>query len=216
LEFLSEWIDYPFSDWDWDAIRFGIQETSQPEQRWHRYDLFGTPEVSLAFARSEEASRLTVTWETEPALSPHLEFLTGLFQSPLEECEAWERLVEHVFSSALYPGDDRLMAGSPSHVAGCMECQEAKATFCGRQWSELVRAGERPPYGYGDLGFLLPEARAYFLPAYLTAALQDKTTHWLEVIPNLSELTARLTGEQQKLVALIARTVARWQTVGEK
>ena len=34
-----------FDDWDWDAIRFGVQDSSEDQNRRYDYDLQGDPPV---------------------------------------------------------------------------------------------------------------------------------------------------------------------------
>lgn len=79
--------------------------------------------------------------------------------------------VSIAFASARYPGDDRIV---PPDRDWDWESQEIKQAFRGRRWED-AGVDFLCPTHRTDLGFLTPEAFAYYLPAFLIAATEIKT-----------------------------------------
>jgi hypothetical protein len=55
----------------------------------------------------------------------------------------------------------------------CSECDEVDAVLAGRSWLEVAAAF--PAYCHDAFALLTPVARAYYLPAYMIAALDPET-----------------------------------------
>ena len=55
----------------------------------------------------------------------------------------------------------------------CWECDEVDSVFGARTWQEV--AAEFPPYCHDTYSLLSDAAKAYFLPAYLIAALGESS-----------------------------------------
>jgi hypothetical protein len=95
--------------------------------------------------------------------------------------------IRHAFSSSCYPGDDQLVGR-----VGVSECRDlgaesrASAVFRGKHWRDLLpqQLGE-----YQVCFWLSARGLAYYLPAYLIAALTDE--EWGEGLAR--DITFRLT-----------------------
>lgn len=55
LEMLSYIVDYDFTDSDWDAIEFGIINTSYEKGIWFDYSLFGKCNIDVSIAKDNES-----------------------------------------------------------------------------------------------------------------------------------------------------------------
>jgi hypothetical protein len=182
LQRLSEFTGYAFADWDWDAVRFGLRDTDEARNVWYEYPLMGTPPVQLAFARLSPA-RILVRWQTEEALDARIEALVTILQHyPAEPgTQDWERLMERAFAEVAAPEEKNLLRCNAAHLKHCPECQDAQATFRGKHWKDLLgEETQLPSYNAGPI-LLQPEARRYFLPAYLIAALRERDSEWVEI-----------------------------------
>ena len=88
------------------------------------------------------------------------------------ELEALKSLIRAAFEDAEYPGDDNIAGCSRSLTPfGCDDCDPMAAHFKGTRWQEhnLQTLGE-----FNSLSFFHPEARRYYLPAFMLAELQDR------------------------------------------
>ncbi|MBI5725242.1 MAG: hypothetical protein HZA50_14885 [Planctomycetes bacterium] len=73
VEILSSWIGYNFGQMDWDAIRFGVENTNQEADKWFDYTLEGRQTVKLWFAIDPGTYVVHVRIDCPPELSPKLE-----------------------------------------------------------------------------------------------------------------------------------------------
>jgi hypothetical protein len=76
--------------------------------------------------------------------------------------EALMRLIRDAFP-------DRPLPERPVTGHRCPECDEVDAVLAGRTWSDV--AGAFPVYCHDAFPLLTPAAQAYYLPAYMAAAL---------------------------------------------
>jgi hypothetical protein len=175
LERLAALIGCRFTEDDWDAVRFGVEDALPRDGAWYEYPLYGRITVQLAFAGMEHAERIHVRVEApEPDLA-HVLAMVRIMQcySPRDESNDLEILAEVAFIDERPPADRRVTACSDAHFAVCTECQEAEAFYGGRHWRDMLSDRERLPQGFAGLGFLTPEARRFFFPAYLVRGLRD-------------------------------------------
>jgi hypothetical protein len=184
LERVSTLIGYAFDAWDWDAIRFGIQDTHRQSEAWYTYDLGSSPTVKIGLARSEDTAKLAVQVEAEEPILARIEAVALIMQIVSSNISPQEviHLVETAFPDRDYPGDDQMIACDAEHLSVCTECQEALDYFRGKRWQDLLHDTDTLPRYYGGLALLAPEARCFFLPAYVAMALQNKDRELLEIV----------------------------------
>lgn len=209
LEMASEVVGYRFDAWDWDAIRFGIRDTGRKQDIWYEYALVGTSPVHFSFAR-EGIDHLSLKVEAEAMILTRFEALTRITQCRFDGSmsQELENLIESAFASMSYPGDEHIMACEETHLAGCVECQEAFAFFRGKDWKELAREDASLPYHYGGPIFLTSEARRFFIPAYLITALRHSNREKLEAVLSLMPADQwEFTPLQQQLISFALRQI---------
>jgi hypothetical protein len=68
---------------------------------------------------------------------------------------------------------DRPLPEQPLTTHRCSECDEVHSLLAGRSWPEVAAAF--PAYCQDAFPLLSPVARAYYLPAYMIAALDPET-----------------------------------------
>ena len=84
------------------------------------------------------------------------------------EAEQIRRCVEEAFADVPYPGDDHITL----YPCPCSECNDTREWFGGKHWREMVASDEPFQYAYwGGLAIMTPEARRFYLPAYLMVSL---------------------------------------------
>ncbi len=174
LERGSALIAYPFDESDWDAVRFGVRETSVARNEWYEYELFGEPSVKFAFAEEGDGRRLRIDVETIAPVLTRLEALARIMQCYEETSTATlEILTQAAFLETLEPFQGELMGCDDERLAICFECQEVQEFFSGKRWADLLQGDYWLPMGYAGANFLAQEARRYFFPAYLVVAIRN-------------------------------------------
>jgi hypothetical protein len=88
-----------------------------------------------------------------------------------------KRQIEEAWNSLPYPGDDRIVPDVPWDE----DLKEMRAGLIGRHWREVDR--EVIKAHCDSLPLLTPEARRYFLPAFLLAAVDNfwEVDWWLSI-----------------------------------
>jgi hypothetical protein len=183
LERVAARIANRFDDWDWDAIRFGIQDTDDRQDRWYEYELIGMTTVALALAEGKDADRLHVRVQTEGSVATRISAIARIMQcrAPLTSTRELEILVGAAFIEMPRPSGDEIVSCSAAHLAKCPEHQETLSFFRVKHWLTRVQEGDRLPNGYADLGFLTPQAVRFFFPAYLIAAIREHDEFLLDM-----------------------------------
>jgi hypothetical protein len=201
LTLLAKIVSYPINDGDRDAIRFGIRDTDEEQNRWYDYPLFGTPPVYLGFACAGR-ERLALRWQMQEPVGQRIEALALILQhyQPDGEMKELEGLCGRAFIGITYPAGTSLLSCDAAHLAICPECQEVRAIFEGKHWSELVSGSNRPPRYYASLSLLRPEAYPLFYPAYIMAALRDQDREWLDIARQAGLTEEGLTVLQRELL----------------
>jgi hypothetical protein len=154
----------------------------------------------------------------------------GLSLSPstTRRADDLQDAIVKAFSSRLYPGDDRI-ARSDARYAD-YEGHRVRALFLGKDWREVTAPWLRTAYE-GDptavLRFLTDEGFLYYLPAFLTIALDaqagdlaDAVSYALTPPEAAGELNAfrarmgRLAAEERAAVTAVLRHVAEREGAG--
>lgn len=102
-------------------------------------------------------------------------------------------------------------------VHECLECEEVSRDFAGQRWTEL--SWDVLESHHDSIPLLSPEAFAYYLPAYLTAAVKDRARFGDVVLYNLAptadawsarrRAACQYSGEQLQLILDVAEAIAR-------
>lgn len=84
MEYLSRWVEYDFDDTDWQAIEFGLPETSSDEpEQWYDYPIVGSPilTVLLALAPGAEPVFVVVRGDIDDVLQARIETLLSVLSN---------------------------------------------------------------------------------------------------------------------------------------
>ncbi len=198
---ISQIVEYRFEDWDWDAIRFGLTDTSAAGSRWYSYDLLGVRRIGLRIAVDGDERRLRVIVDSDDTSMSSIDAVVAIMQRYEDEKESsgFASLAEDAFGSIPVPNWKKIVACDAAHLSICDECQEASSFFTRRSWSSLSGAKIGLPRTTAGLGFLTAEARRYFFPAYLVRAFRDNDAELLEIATDHVHL-GHLTPFQHELV----------------
>lgn len=170
LTIIASKITAPFEEEDWDAIRFGIQDTER-----YSYTLFGESNVTFAFSQHPRSQKVEVQFQTETNLYELVANMGRVLEaySPTST-KRIEALVEEAFAANSHPPTARVTSCTLEHLEICDECQEVMDTFQGKHWKELIANGKEPPYNCAGPCFLTQEARHYYFPAYLITEFREQ------------------------------------------
>jgi hypothetical protein len=218
LERAAALCGYTFDDWDWDTIRFALEETDRQQGHWFTYPFEGTQYRLVLELAQSSSSRDSSDAPAAISVRARPEEPTNTGASALclvlTRCAfggdetALEELIAQQFGNISFPdGEDQLLSCSAEHLSRCPECQEALAFFGGRTWKQLVQEEQYLPVGFADLSLLTQQARLYFLPAYLIAALQQSDLSLFEDTSEKVEWTRSPqapTPVQEELVRLLS------------
>ena len=98
------------------------------------------------------------------------------------QLEDLKSLIRAAFQDVEYPGDDHIAGCSR---VGCDDCEPLAAHFKGTTWQEHTL---QTLAGFDALAFFYPEARHYYLPAYMLAELEgaELSEEEPDPLPNLN------------------------------
>jgi hypothetical protein len=80
LELLAQYAGYDFSPDDWNAVRFGVTETDEEQDRWCEYE-FSVPErVAFRVAQSSGSRVIFFQVESKPEIEGKVETVLRIAQ----------------------------------------------------------------------------------------------------------------------------------------
>ena len=143
LTIIASKITARFEEEDWDAIRYGIQDTEAGKTEWYSYTLFGEPNVTFTFSHRPTSQNVEVQFQTEANLHELVASMGRVLEaySPTST-EHIETLIEEAFAANSHPPKTRVTSCTMEHLEICIECQEVMDTFQGKHWKELIANGK--------------------------------------------------------------------------
>ena len=200
LEIVSALGGYHFSEWDADAIHYGLRGTAATSGNWYEYGLFGESTIHLRLASASNARvavQATADEQTEAALSRIIE---------TSDEEAVEK-VRRAFQSS--PRPDHF-----TNYTHCPECKEHDDLLRSRTWETLTHKDVR--YSWSPLDFLGPDAFRYWIPAFLRLCLIQDEDGFLDQFLRIlaapeSPQFSLLTSEEREAVVQFLRHLVWWR-----
>jgi hypothetical protein len=129
--------------------------------------------------------------EAPVSLAPRIEAAARVLQCRERPVDAdcFAALAAEAFPDDPHPGwGDGVLARGAAEAAACPECEEAVSVFGRDGWKNVSKRGASLPRYFGGLQLLRPDAREFYFPAYLVAAVRhhdaDLLYAALDAVPN--------------------------------
>ncbi len=208
---VAERVGYSADEWDTDAVKFGLDGTSESGGRWYEYPLTGRSTLVLSYARGRNGTVL-VRGEVPGPLEAIVIAVLCILQVHCAEgvTEGVEALIMRAFGTNTRP-EWLLRRTMQEYQSGPYEYDRILKALSGKRWQDLVRGTNRPPFN-DDLYFLSEVSLQYFYPAYLVAALKDWDASWVEQIDRMEyegwvSMPASATPLQRELQLFVLRVL---------